>query len=105
MVIMGFDFKSQSDEIANSHLLPSIIGDQNGWGGWKIYGGFSFERVLERERKLLSRNTRDPIVGSLRDKKESCSTRRGLRVGTRFKEFPQTLRGMIFSLLGFYSHF
>ena len=50
MVIMGFDFKSQNDEIANSHLLPSIIGDQNGWGGWKIYGGFSFERVLERER-------------------------------------------------------
>ena len=33
---------------------------------------------LERER-LLSRISRDPTVGSLRDKKESCSTRRGLR--------------------------
>ena len=43
----------------------------------------------------------DPTVGSLRDKKENCSIRRGLRVGTGFKEFPQTLRGRGFSLLGF----
>ena len=47
----------------------------------------------------------DPTVGSLRDKKESGSTRRGLRVGTRFIEFTQTPRGMSFSLLGFYSLF
>ena len=50
---------------------------------------------------LLSKNTGDPTVGSLRDKKESCSTRRGLRVGTGFREFPQTLRGRGFSLLEF----
>ena len=43
----------------------------------------------------------DPTVGSLRDKKESCFTRRGFRVGTRFWEFPQTPRGRGFSLLGF----
>ena len=43
----------------------------------------------------------DPIVGSLQDKKESCSTRRGLRLGTRFRDFPQTPRGRDFSLLGF----
>ena len=43
----------------------------------------------------------NPTVGSLQDKKDSCSTRRGLRVGTRFKEFPQTPRGRGFSLLGF----
>ena len=55
--------------------------------------------------KLLFRNTRDPTVGSLRDKQESCSTRRGLRVGTGFREFPQTLRGRGFSLLGFYTLF
>ena len=61
---------------------------------------------LVRDRVfLLSRNTRDPTVGSLRDKKESRSTRRGLRVGTRFREFPQTPRGRGFSLLGFYSSF
>ena len=53
--------------------------------------------------KLLSRNTGDPTVGSLRDKKENCSTRRGLCVGTGFREFPQTPRGRGFSLLGFYS--
>ena len=29
--------------------------------------------------------------------------RKGLRVGTGFREFPQTLRGRGFSLLGFYS--
>ena len=45
----------------------------------------------------------DPTVGSLRDKKENCSSRRGLRVGTRFREFPQTPRGRGFFLLGFYS--
>ena len=31
--------------------------------------------------------------------------RRGLRVGTRFREFPLTPRGRGFSLLGFYSSF
>ena len=54
---------------------------------------------------LLSRNTGDPTVGSLRDKKENCFTRRELRVGTRFREFSQTPRGRGFSLLGFYSLF
>ena len=64
------------------------------------YGDFP----LERER-LLSKNTGDPTVGSLRDKKENCSTRRGLRVGTRFRDFSQTPRGRGFSLLGFYTLF
>ena len=59
---------------------------------------------LERE-PLLSKNTGDPTVGGLRDKKENCSTRRGLRVGTRFREFPQTPRSRGFSLLEFYSLF
>ena len=54
---------------------------------------------------LLSRFLNFPTVGSLRDKKKSCSTRRGLCVGTRFKEFPQTPRGRGFSLLEFYSLF
>ena len=58
-----------------------------------------------RERALLFKNTGDPTVGSLRDKKENCSTQRGLRVGTIFREFSQTPRGRGFSLLGFYSLF
>ena len=47
----------------------------------------------------------DPTVGSLRDKKENYSTQRGLRVGTKFREFPQTPRCRGFSLLAFYSLF
>ena len=58
--------------------------------------------VLERERvRLLSKITGDPIVEILRSKKESCSTQRGLRVGSGFKEFQQTPRGRGFFLLGF----
>ena len=51
---------------------------------------FQFERVLARERVLLFRYTCDPTVDMLRDKKENCSTRKGLRVGTEFREFLQT---------------
>ena len=47
----------------------------------------------------------DPTVGSLWDKKENCSTRRALLVGTRYREFSQTPRGRGFSLLAFYSLF
>ena len=39
---------------------------------------------------FLSKFPGDPTVGILRSKKESCSTRRGLRVGSGFKEFRQT---------------
>ena len=54
---------------------------------------------------LLSRISGNPTIGSLRDKKENCSTRRDLRVGTGFEKFQQTPRGRGFSLLGFYSSF
>ena len=44
--------------------------------------------VLECEReRLLSKISRDPTVGRLREKKESCFTRSGLRVDTGFEEF------------------
>ena len=46
--------------------------------------------VLERERVLLSKIPANLTVGFLRSKKESCSTQRGQRVGTDFKEFRQT---------------
>ena len=59
------------------------------WGKRETYSGDE-NGVLERECLSLSRIVGDPIVGSIRDKKESCSTRRGFRVGTRFKELPQT---------------
>ena len=44
------------------------------------------EFFLERER-FLSRIPANSTVGSLRDKKESCSTWKGLRVGTGFVSF------------------
>ena len=46
--------------------------------------------VLVRDIKLLSRFLANPTVENLRSKKESHSTRRGLRVGSSFKEFQQT---------------
>ena len=59
-----------------------------------------FQIFLERE-PLLSRNMRNPTVGRLRDKKEKCSMRRGLRVDPGFVEFPQTPRGRISPYLDF----
>ena len=56
------------------------------WKSAVAAGSFLFLR----ERELLSRIVGVPTVGSRRDEKESCSTRRGLRLGTRFKEFRQT---------------
>ena len=74
------------------------------WAGGDFWEQQIFPFVLERE-PLLSSFSANPIVGSLWDKKGSCSTRRGLRVGIGFREFPQTPRGRGFSLLEFYSHF
>ena len=45
-----------------------------------------FEFFLERER-LLSSFPANPTVGSLRDKKKSCSTQSRLHVDTGFEEF------------------
>ena len=90
MVIMGFDFKSLNDKIANSSPSPSLSQTKN--VGVRIGDPIApFLRAFrERERALLSRIPGDPTVGRLRDKKEKCSTRRGLRVGTGFREFLQT---------------
>ena len=54
---------------------------------------------------LLSRFTGDPTVEILRAKMESCSTQRGLRVDSGFREFRQTPRGRGFILLEFYTLF
>ena len=79
-------------------------GGGGGGGGGNMTGSFG-SHFLVRESLPLSRNTDDPTVGGLRDKKESCSTRRGLRWVPNLGEFPQTPRGRDFSLLGFYSSF
>ena len=88
MVILKFDFKSLDDKIVNSAV--SLLKTQA--KNVKLIEGCSELHFWElfRERALLSRIPGDPTVGRLRDKKEKCSTRRGLRVGTRFREFLQT---------------
>ena len=74
-------------------------------GGAKFGDAVAEFGEIFRERELLSRLSGDLTDCSLRDKKESCSTQSGLRVGTGFREFPQTSRDRGFSLLEFYSHF
>ena len=50
---------------------------------------------------LLSKIPGDPTVEIRREKKQSCSTRRDLHMGTGFEEFQKTPRGRGFSLFGF----
>ena len=54
---------------------------------------------------LICRFTADLTVGILRGKKEGCSMRLAIRVGSGFKEFRQTPRGRGFILLEFYTLF
>ena len=50
--------------------------------------GLGFVIFLVRERELLlSKIPVNLTVGFLRSKKESCSTRRGQRMGTGFEKF------------------
>ena len=56
--------------------------------------------ILEREREcLISRFSAIRIIGSRRSKKQSRSTRRGLRVGTDLVEFRKLQEVGIFSYL------
>ena len=88
-VIFRKVFKSLKDKTLNSSSSPTLSQKKREMGSLRCRS-FFFKFFLERE-PLLSSNTGDPTVGSLWDKKESCSTRRGLHVGTGFREFPQTL--------------
>ena len=82
--------------MGNTWQAKAGVGPMKGGG---CHSGV-FEFFLERER-LLSRIPANPTVGSLRDKKESCSTWRGLGVGTRFREFPQLREVGVSLSLGF----
>ena len=61
---------------------------------WEAKGGVlqrKLDLIFYRERVvLLSKIVGDPTVHGFRDKKESCSTQKGLHVDTGFREFPQT---------------
>ena len=58
-----------------------------------------FILFLERE-PILSKFSANPTVGILRDMKESCSTQRGLRVGTGFESFEKLREVWVSPYLG-----
>ena len=66
------------------------------------------ERERERERKgkrgfsFLSKIYGNQTVGFCQSKRQSRSTHRELRVGTKILEFRQTPRGREFSYLGYF---
>ena len=72
---------------------------QNRAVGWTGGAGAGFSYFFREREHLLSRIPADRIVCSRRSKKESCSTRRGLRVGTDLVEFRQLQEVGIFSYL------
>ena len=49
--------------------------------------GADFDFIFLEREPLLSSFSANPTVGSLRDKKESCSMRSGLRADTGYEEF------------------
>ena len=83
-------FKKKKTKMNSDRLLHIEMRTKNGKGEKKSGNGCAGAFFLERERELISKFPTNSTVGSLRDKKGSCSTRRGLRVGTGFKEFRQT---------------
>ena len=105
-VIMEVDLNEEKDKIVKSCPFPLSKGKRKREeGGKRESCTGSLDLIFRESVFLLSRFLNDPTVGSIRDKKENCSRRRGLRVGTRFREFPQTPRGRGFSLLGFLRFF
>ena len=56
-------------------------------GAEKTQGSSRFFILFLERETLLSSFPANPTVDSLRDKKESCSTRSGLRVDTGFEKF------------------
>ena len=87
--------RGQKGDFSSPFWLESGSGER----GDQVFknGGF-----LEREALPLSRILGDRTVGFQLDKKQSCSPRQGLRVGTSFGEFQQTSEGMGFLLLGLF---
>ena len=69
-------------------MSNSVVSSKREKGQWlepkkkKTQGSSRFFILFLEREPLLSSFLANPTVGSLRDKKESYSTRRGLRVGT-----------------------
>ena len=88
--INGIFFKSEKDKRGIVSSSSKSKKRENVGRKKRDVGGFRSD-FLERERVvLLFRIVGDPTVSGFWDKKESFSTRKGLRMGTRFRDFPQT---------------
>ena len=73
-------------------MSNSVISSKREKGQWleqkkKTQGSSRFFFFFLEREPLLSSFPENPTVGIFRGKKESCSTRRGLRVGSSFEEF------------------
>ena len=79
-------FKLEKDKRAIVSTPTFEKGKENVKGGGDTVS-FRFVFLVRERERLRSRFTDDPTVGIRRDKKQSDSTQRGLRVGTEFKSF------------------
>ena len=86
MVILEFVLNEEKTKYGIVLLLQLKCKKENVKNQGRTSSRIQFVFFLERVF-LLSRNTGYPTVGSLLDKKESCSTQSGLRVDTGFVSF------------------
>ena len=84
--INGKVYMTLKDKMSNS-----VVSSKREKGQWleqrKMQGSSRFFILFLDIEPLLSSFPANPTVEILRDKKESCSTRRGLRVSSGFEEF------------------
>ena len=97
-LIESLNGKKKNQKSYSDHLLQRR---KSAVAGGKKKGELWFYDIFLEREKLLSKIPGDPTIGILWSKKESCSTQRGLRVGSSFRVFRQTPRGRGFILLGF----
>ena len=84
--MLFFEFLMRIGQNVNNIILPNLKHKMAVC--WNGSGSSRFLVFSEKEREiLLSRFLGDPTVGICRDKKESRSTHRDLRVGSSFGSF------------------
>ena len=96
----NLEFVNDNKTNVNSCLLQKLKEPNGQWAGM---GGemqwLNFVIFFREREHLLSKIPENRTVDFRRSKKESCSMRRGLRVGTNLVEFRQLHEVWIFSYL------
>ena len=87
--VINGKLNEEKDEIVHSVVFPNFKETKNGREPENEMQNVKMEFLIFKREKdlLLSRFLGDLTVEILRGKKESCSTHRGLRVGSDFEEF------------------